>query len=549
MASNDRDCVVNQIKTFTGDVTKWDCSVVESAGGPVASLTVTTNGSTVSPFRIKGVCYSPCPIGGSNNNAANIGDWFWDSYTDNGTTITSWEQTWTNDLQNIKALGVNTIRVYCMLGTQLPETWNSGIVYTHQKFLDACYDNGIYVLVGFPLPTQLFDQGEVPSPSQAWWENNLKTTIAALAVHPAVMGFTIANEVDNGAVDTYGPSSNKAYWWGQVQAMASIAKAAAPGKLVGIANHDDPGICSNCAEEMAQCTNIDFWGVNTYQPQSFSSVFGSSTIPHGYAKLSGAALKPVLLTEYGFPSTTRKTENTLHPEKIISNTETQQNVANILNAMMPQAYAEQLNLGVCYFEYCDEWWNQSEYNIPAGVLCPAATGPYAPNGGNTGASNLVPPNDYTWFGGPVACGFPNYYWDNDGFGLYSVAVGAGRDPSQPWDNANNAPATPLDTRTARLPVISAITAFNGLSLVSGFVTAITQLNDHSTQVAINSDKYGRPPATGTTGSLTNYFYEPGSLSPAEISELQQAYTSGEYVTVTIKMEDEGRSIDSVVVGP
>lgn len=522
------------------NTTKWQCNVVQSNGGPVASLTVTTNGSTVSPFRIRGVCYSPCPIGGSNNNAANIGDWFWDTYTSGGTTITSWQQTWENDLPNIKALGVNTIRVYCMLSQQLPDQWNTNTIYTHQKFLDACYKNGIYVMVGFPLPTQIFDNGQTPTPAQSWWQSNLQTTVTTLGAHPAVMGFIIANEVDNGAVDTYGPATNKTYWWSQVQAMAQIAKTAAPDKLVGIANHDDPGICENCATEMATCTSIDFWGVNTYQPQSFASVFGSSTINNGYAKLTGAALKPVILTEYGFPSTSRTTANTLVPTAIISTPETQQNVANVLNTMLPQAYNEQLNLGVYYFEYCDEWWNQSQYSIAAQTTCPQGTGTFAPNGGQ-GASNLVPPNDYTWYGGPIACGFPNYYWDNDGFGLYAVAVVGNRPPDNPWNSLTNAPALPLDLRTARPSVIAAITNFNSLHLISGFVTGITQVNG-STQVTINSDEYGRPPATGKTGALTNYFYMPGNLSQAE--ETQLANASGNYVTLAI---DGNRNVISVVV--
>ncbi|WP_341904890.1 cellulase family glycosylhydrolase [Fluviicola taffensis] len=527
------------------NTTTWKCSVTQSNSGPIASMTVTTNGSAVSPFRIKGVCYSPCPIGGSNNNASNIGDWFWDTYTSGSTTITSWEQTWENDLPKIKALGINTIRVYCMLSQQLPNQWNTDTIFTHQKFLDACYQLGIYVLVGFPLPTQLFDSGQVPTPDQTWWQNNLQTTVTNLGSHPAVMGFIIANEVDNGSVDTYGPSTNQTYWWSQVQAMALIAKTAAPDKLIGISNHDDPGICENCETEMATCTSIDFWGVNTYQPQTFASVFGNSTITSGYAKLSGAALKPVILTEYGFPATSRTSENTLSPLQIMSNTETQQNVATVLETMLPAAYAEQMNLGVCYFEYCDEWWNQSGYTLSSSGSCPTGTGPYAPNGSNSSSGTAFnAPNDYTWFGGPIACGFPNYYWDNEGFGLYAVAVGSNRNPAQPWDQSTNSPALPLDTRTPRTPITSQISTFNNYNLISGFVTAIDQVNG-STQVSVSSDEYGRPPATGKPGSLTNYFYMPGNLSQAEETELANAKTSGKYVTLVF---NDDRSIVLVVTG-
>lgn len=526
--------------------TKWQCNVTDSGKGPVASLTCTTNGSTTTQVRIKGICYSPCPVGDSNKTGGPaIGDWFWDTYTSGSTTTTSWEQTWSRDLPMMKALGVNIIRVYCMLSKQLPDQYNADTVYTHQKFLDACYEQGMYVLIGFPLPDDFFISGETPSPSASWWQNNLQETVTALGSHPAVMGFTIANEVDNGSVSTYGPATQKSYWWSQVQAMAKIAKTAAPDKLIGIANHDDPGICKNCATEMADCTDIDFWGVNTYQPQSFSSVFGSDTVTPGYATLTGAALKPVILTEYGFPGTSRTTANTLYPEQIVSNSTTQQKVADLMNVMLPKAYAEQLNLGVFYFEFCDEWWDQAAYTIAPGASCPSATGDYAPAGGAGGS--FTPPNTYTQYGGPIACGFPNYYWDVDGFGLYSISAGEGRTPSQPWNNSGNCPALPIDTRTARPSMIAAVTNFNGETMLSGFVTEInTNSSTGQVQVALNSDSYGRPPASNAPGSLTNYFYEPGNLSSAEEAALAGAKTSGAYVTVFLA--NDSRNITRVIAG-
>lgn len=107
----------------TSDTTTWTCSVDTSSGSAVASLAVSVNGGPASPFVIKGVCYSPCPIGGSNNNGPNIGDWFWDSYeVVPGVWITNWSGTWSNDLQTIATLGVNLIRVYCFLDTQLPQS-------------------------------------------------------------------------------------------------------------------------------------------------------------------------------------------------------------------------------------------------------------------------------------------------------------------------------------------------------------------------------------------------------------------------------------------
>jgi hypothetical protein len=431
----------------------WSTQITQGANGPQAAFLVSKSGGSPQPFVAKGMCYSPCPIGGSNAYGPAIGDWFWDTFDAGGTTITSWQGVWSNDLPNIQALGVNLIRVYCMLATQLPPASQSQ-VFTHTAFLDACQAAGIYVLVGIPLPPNLFWLGQSVQPSTTWWTDVLQATVAQMADHPAVMGFTIGNECDNGAVSTYGPPAQAQYWWGQVQAMAQIVKTAAPTKLVGIANHDDPGICKNCQTYMASCTAIDFWGVNTYQPQSFESVFGNTVnYPTGYSTLTGAALKPVLLTEYGFPATSRP--DALDPTGIYSDATTQGRTAAVLQTMIPLAYQEPMNTGICYFEYCDEYWNQSGYNIPAGLTCPAATAPDIPVVGDGG--NFQPPNITTPYGGPVACGFPNYYWDNDGFGIYAVAVGQGRNPADPWNGAANGPATPLDQRMVRQPIFDAIT--------------------------------------------------------------------------------------------
>ncbi|MEL7002349.1 MAG: hypothetical protein AAFN93_06390 [Bacteroidota bacterium] len=526
------------------DTTKWDWSIAKSTGGPVASLTVTTNGNLISPFRIKGVCYSPCPIGGSNNNAPSIGDWFWDTYKSGDTTIQSWEETWSRDLLKIKKLGANTIRVYCMLSEQLPEHYNEGLVFTHNNFLDACYSKGLFVLVGFPMPQEVFYKDEEPNLGINWWTTNLKSTIKQLASHPAILGFTIANEVDNGAVNTYENESKTntvkvKYFWDQVENIAKLSKKLAPDKLIGIANHDDPNICKKASSYMEKCTSVDFWGINTYQPDSFVSIFGNSETV-GYSTIPKAALKPTILTEYGFPSTSRKSVNTLKPEKIYSDSTTQKNVANVLSTMLPKAQAEQLNLGVCYFEFCDEWWNQSTFNItPVTSTCRSATGANTPTPGNGGP--FVSPNDYTWYGGPVACGFPNYYWDNEGFGLYSVGVAEGRSPANPWED--NAPALPLDTRTARPPLIAALTDFYKKSFLSGVVVAIDKQPGKPIQVGLSSDQYGRPPATGK-GSLTNYFYEPNDITAAEEAQLSDSKNSGKYVTLTL----EGRNVTSVIVG-
>ena len=382
-------------------------------------------------------------INGSNGDAPAMGDWFWDTFSGTGYKITGWDALWAsgavdrNDLQKVKDLGVNTIRVYSMLSRQVtlkagyPKKVGGKEVYeyvypaypfdpsvhlfTHTNFLDACESVGLSVLVGVPLPEGMFwkdhyvDPTIMPPAEIAYWPAVLKETVEQVGSHKAVLGFIIQNEQDN-ASHCYGNPTYATFWWSQVEAMAKIAKDAAPNKLVGMAVHDDPQITLNCQTYMADCPSLDFWGVNTYQTLTLLSIFDNpSNPPSGYNLLTGAALKPVILTEFGIPATGHT--NRSDPNTIYSNDHstsplgTENKTAAILDTMLPQAYGAPpahplpaynagLCLGLYYFEYCDEWWSQG------------------------GA-----PNIYTWYGGVPDLGLPNGFWDQDGFGVYSVARG------------------------------------------------------------------------------------------------------------------------------
>ena len=403
------------------DTTKWACGVDPNTRA--ATLTMSRNGGAPARALIKGVCYSPAPINGSNKFAPALGDWYWDDFA----PITGWEVLWKRDLHQMRRLGVNAIRVYCSLSRQLngdgtfPVPWNSGHKFTHQKFLDWCWNgsappvdqNPMYLLVGIPLPSNMFWKDQYDNTPQTqidFWTNVLQETVASMAQHPAVMGFTIQNEQD-GADVCYNNPELATFWWGQVEKMAAIVKAAAPDKLVGMATHDDPNIPAKASAYMAQCPHLDFWGINTYQTQSFSSVFS------GYADLTGSALKPVVLTEFGMPATSHRDPG--DPASIYEDASTRSKAAGVIGNMLPQAFQNPLGLGVYYFEYCDEWWNQPEA-----------------------------PNIYTWYGGPPASGFPNGYWDNDGFGLFSTKRGGTLPNNAPiW--VGNGPNMPIDVQTAR----------------------------------------------------------------------------------------------------
>ena len=440
------------------DTTSWTTTLTAGAV-PSATLEVAVNGGAKTGVRLRGVCYSPQPINGSSSLSPSLGDLFWDNFSGPGYSIDGWSALWQRDLPQLKALGINTLRVYNMMSRQQnsdgswPAPWNSGHKFTHRAFLDLCWENKLFVLVGVALPQAMFWKSDYQADSAltAFWTNVLAETVTELASHPALIGFVIANEVDAANVSycsATGPTpacaSNAQFWWSQVNTFAGVVKQLAPGKLAGIANHDDPFICANAAAYMATCNNIDFWGVNTYQPASFDPVFRSSGAPGehrpGFAGLTGAARKPVLITEYGFPVTGRP--NPCDPSGITVSSASIQNVATVLEKMIPLAFAEPLNLGMYYFEYCDELWNQSAYVVDA-----------------CGATRFVPPNVFTPYGGPPAAGFPNQFWDQDGFGLYGVARGGTLAPDAPiWNGSGytQGPCLPIDRLTARTATVTAV---------------------------------------------------------------------------------------------
>jgi hypothetical protein len=94
-------------------------------------------------------------------------------------------------------------------------------------------------------------------------------------------------------------------------------------------------------------------------------------------------------------------------------------------------YQHATGVGLYYFEFCDEWWNEP-----------------------------LSPYIYTWWGGTSAHGFPNGWWDQDGFGLYSFARRGGLANSAPiWTgNGPNAP----DVHTERTELTAVVrSAFAG----------------------------------------------------------------------------------------
>lgn len=452
-------------------------------------------------FRVKGVCYSPTPINDSNKDAPQNGDMFWDSFkTKKGNNnIFGWSSFWAvfydggkhdgifnigtdgnsrGDIAKILELGCNTARLYAAhavhLGTKgefLEPTDDAYHVFSHKEFLDACYNKGIEgkslrIIADIPMPDICFNlqakrnKGAAADAQIAWWEDSFRKSVAELCTHPAVLGINIMNEQDgpfahpnqgNGPDDEFSQ-----YFWAQSKRYADIAKEvmkSTPGgqeKLVGWAFHDSPDLIvfgskfpTSGEKYLETMTSFDYWGVNSYQTISLDSLTGlpAERFRGTYAALTGKMKKPLLLTELGWPATSHVPDE---PNgKIYDDEKTHQKVADTVHLMFKQVFSgsqSQYYMGLCYFEFCDEWWKQSGFSNAEW------------NGGNStqkGQSSM-----------------PNGWNDEEGFGIYGLARQGGRPntdrnyitfgPDETAEFGDKGPKQPFDKLLPRPAIIKAI---------------------------------------------------------------------------------------------
>lgn len=144
--------------------------MLAGCGGGSARISNIEEIGTIGLTRVVGlntrglVVTEPTPIHASSQDAPSLGDLFWDAFSGanpDGTSsaISNWYGLWTDaqirydfrdrgDLDRIRLLGANTIRVYSMLSRQLDAdnlafpSPPAGRRFSHKQFLDMCWNNG-----------------------------------------------------------------------------------------------------------------------------------------------------------------------------------------------------------------------------------------------------------------------------------------------------------------------------------------------------------------------------------------------------------------------
>jgi hypothetical protein len=376
-------------------------------------------------------------------------------------------------------LNANAIRVYSMQ-SRVYETERAAVKApqacakrTHQSFLDEAHKQGLYVLVGIPVPLQLFhktDFENAPKDQVAWWEFVINETAAELGSHPATVGFTIMNELDDepNAFPGQGlkpqPDNVTDFFYSQTVKYARWVKAVAPGKLVSWALHDVPqfvGFASKAypsatteqlrtdATYYAQIAEVfDYFGVNTYHSDFFHNLLGgwgdageigAGGMAYGAPSLSPHA-KPVLLTEIGWPATSRTNlSGVLRPsDPLLDNEETQGKAADLMEKMLSQVFDRYkgMAIGQFYFEYADEWWKTP----PQLAGQPHLASSFHHDGGSV-CDNIA---------------FPNWCNDEESFGLFSRARGEGRKANSSDASIAGLPVLPVDKLIPRTPMIDVL---------------------------------------------------------------------------------------------
>ncbi|TYZ59403.1 hypothetical protein PybrP1_001621 [[Pythium] brassicae (nom. inval.)] len=132
------------------------------------------NSVTGEEFRLKGIAYYPRPNAGKLYKVDNY-DWTADEH----------EAVWRPHLEVMKDLGVNTIRLYSVDPSK-----------SHDKFMCACSEAGIYVLVGMSAPCAKCAVIDALPPACYPSELFARAQLVynAFAVYDNTLGFSVGNE-------------------------------------------------------------------------------------------------------------------------------------------------------------------------------------------------------------------------------------------------------------------------------------------------------------------------------------------------------------------
>ncbi|MBV9719306.1 MAG: hypothetical protein JOZ77_08300 [Candidatus Eremiobacteraeota bacterium] len=326
-------------------------------------------------FYVKGVSYSPTPIGNGVSDPPGL-----DDVLRNGNS-----GIWERDLPALRAMGVNAVHVYNVVPPPYdkPPPQGPGPI---TNWLNAAWNNGndpIFVFL-----TVYFD-GKALTNENATRDlaNQYRALAEKYAAYPAVMGVIISNEI------VKPPWWTDATWWKNFNRIADAARAGFkagghPDKLVATSDVDsivqEGGVDHLAAVYYGEKygAKVDVWGDNPYRGRTFTGLF---------SEIQRDTKKPVVLTEYGAPASyhpdlmnTYFHPNTLHgvgycvPDREAgplnrhaaelpdSGNPGMNGLVDLVtnnNTLMYNSFSSDGTVsGGFYFEWTDEWWKADPNN-------------------------------------------------------------------------------------------------------------------------------------------------------------------------------------------
>lgn len=268
------------------------------------------------PYLIKGVCYNPVPKGSNKRDFSDL----------------------SKDLELMKEVGINTIRVYSPI--------------EDKNDLDKISDAGIKVIVNFGYNQH--GHYDILSGPFADYINKYKD-------HTAIFFWELGNEYN------YHPEwfdNDIKNWYRAMNQAAEIIHQNDPDHPVATAHGELPD-----STALAMGPAIDIWGMNVYRWDDPTEIF---------EQWRGISTKPMYLSEAGADSyMTAKMKGYKKGENQQAQADA---IHNILEAVFNH---RDVCAGVALFEFSDEWWKAGNENVQdQGGWAPSSSGvPYdgAPN--------------------------------------------------------------------------------------------------------------------------------------------------------------------------
>ena len=343
---------------------------------------VTANGFQLQlngqPFVIKGMNYSPVPIG-TAPGFVPYGDYF----------IPYYANVWKPDVDNMRAAGINVIKLYA--GNPDLNAGAPGTAGNWKAFLDYCYNGGnkpIYVVMFS------YTQGGVIAQGGTGFNDYIRQydeLVKSTVKHRAVFGYLVGNEIFGGV------TQNPQFWTNFGRLIdaaqgAGLSQGQNPFLMTAINDEFTPQTswpAIKRGEQSGKLSHLDSWCINIYRGPEFGGT-GNSVFTQYLALMNSFQTplrKPLILGEWGTPHTTR-------PSQIYGQSSTQpvtnlddvpasqmgqgkpyfdaQPVATFLTTQWNtiktnlKAGPDQVCAGGFIFDWCDEYWKGNNNSIQVG---------------------------------------------------------------------------------------------------------------------------------------------------------------------------------------